>query len=122
VDATEETNPLPVAIFKVPEGDFCKRGGRFGPHQFAETQDGEIIGGTLLYVAYFNAGLRVVDISDPYHPRELGYYIPDPGGPSTGRGKKIIQTNDVDLDYRGFIYITDRAGNGLYILEYTGGK
>ena len=26
VDATEETNPLPVATFKVPDGDFCERG------------------------------------------------------------------------------------------------
>jgi len=45
VDATDETNPIPVATFKVPDGDFCDRGGRFGPHQFAETKDGEIIGG-----------------------------------------------------------------------------
>jgi hypothetical protein len=122
VDATEETNPIAVTTFKVPDGDFCERGGRFGPHQFAETQDGEIIGGTLLYVAYFNAGLRIFDITDPYHPREVGFFIPDPVGLSTGRGKTIIQTNDVDLDYRGFIYITDRAGNGLHILEYTGKK
>jgi hypothetical protein len=28
-----------------------------------------------------------------------------------------IQTNDVDVDYRGLAYITDRAGNGLHILE-----
>jgi hypothetical protein len=119
VDATEETNPIPVAIFKVPEGDFCKRGGRFGPHQFAETKDGEIIGGTLLYVAYFNAGLRIVDIADPYHPREVGSYIPDPVASGPGRGKRFIQTNDVDLDYRGLICITDRSGNGLHILELT---
>jgi len=122
VDATEETNPVPVAISKVPDGDFCERAGRFGPHQLAETKNGEIIGGTLLYVAYFNAGLRIVDIADPSHPREVGFYIPDSVGSRTGRGKKIIQTNDVDLDYRGLIYITDRAGNGLHILEFTGGK
>jgi hypothetical protein len=122
VDAAEEANPKHVATFRVPDGDFCERGGRFGPHQFAETKDGEIIGGTLLYVAYFNAGLRIVDIADPYHPREVGFYIPDPAGLGTERGKKFIQTNDVDLDYRGFIYITDRAGNGLHILEYLGKK
>ena len=77
LDATEETNPIPVSTFKVPDGDFCERGGRFGPHQFAETKDGEIIGGTLLYIAYFNAGLRIVDISDPFKPKEVGYYIPE---------------------------------------------
>ncbi len=122
VDATEESKPIPVATFKVSDGDFCERGGRFGPHQFAETKDGDNIGGTLLYAAYFNAGLRVVDISDPYHPREVGFFIPDPVRSAKSRGSTIIQTNDADLDYRGLIYITDRAGNGLHILEFTGGK
>jgi hypothetical protein len=122
VDATDETNPIPVATFKVPDGDFCDRGGRFGPHQFAETKDGEIIGGALLYVAYFAAGLRIVDISDPFHPEEAGYFIPDTTEKTKPRLKKVIQTNDVDLDYRGLIYITDRAGTGLHILEYIGRK
>jgi hypothetical protein len=119
VDATEETKPTPIATFQVPEGDFCQRGGRFGPHQFAETKDGEIIGGTLLYIAYFNAGLRVVDISDPYHPREVGFYIPDAAGKGKARRQRVIQTNDADLDYRGLIYTTDRNGNGLHILQFT---
>lgn len=122
LDATDEKKPRLIATFKVPDGDFCDRGGRFGPHQFAETKDGEIIGGALLYVAYFNAGLRIVDISDPFKPREVGHYIPAPGGKGReGPGsKKVIQTNDVDLDGRGLIYITDRAGAGLDILEFTG--
>jgi hypothetical protein len=36
--------------------------------------------------------------------------------------KKVIQTHDVDLDYRGLIYSTDRTGAGLHILEYTGAR
>jgi hypothetical protein len=122
VDSTAETNPIPIATFKVPDGDFCERGGWFGPHQFAETKDGEIIGGSLIYVAYFSAGLRVVDIADPFHPKEVGYFIPETTAKTKPRLKKVIQTNDVDLDYRGLIYITDRAGTGLHILEYTGEK
>jgi hypothetical protein len=118
VDATEETHPIPITTFKIPDGNFCERGGRFGPHQFAETKDGEIIGGSLLYIAYFNAGLRVVDISDPYYPREVGFYIPDPIGSKKSQETRVIQTNDVDLDYRGLIYITDRNGNGLHILQF----
>ena len=122
VEATEESNPVSISTFKVPDSDFCERGGRFGPHQFAETRDGELIGGSLLYLAYFNAGLRVVDISDPYHPKEAGFYVPDPGNSAKARGSKYVQTNDVDLDYRGLIYITDRDGHGLHILEYLGQK
>jgi hypothetical protein len=122
LDATDEKKPRLIATFRVPEGDFCDRGGRFGPHQFAETKDGEIIGGSLLYVAYFNAGLRIVDVSDPFKPKEVGHYIPVPAEKrEEGHGsKKVIQTNDVDLDSRGLIYVTDRAGAGLHILEFTG--
>jgi hypothetical protein len=52
----------------------------------------------------------------------VGHYIPAPRGKGReGRGSnKVIQTNDVDLDHRGLIYITDRAGAGLHILEFTG--
>ena len=53
----------------------------------AETQNGEIIGGNLLYVAYFNAGLRVAAISNPFHPKEVGYYIPE-----APKENRIIQT------------------------------
>ena len=35
------------------------------------------IGGTLLSMACFSAGMRVVDISSPYLPKENGDYIPD---------------------------------------------
>jgi hypothetical protein len=122
LDATDEKKPGLIATFKVPEEDFCDRGGRFGPHQFAETKDGEIIGGSLLYVAYFNAGLKIVDISDPFKPREVGHYIPGPAEMMREEhgSKRVIQTNDVDLDGRGLIYITDRAGAGLHILQFMG--
>jgi hypothetical protein len=36
------------------------------------------------------------------------------------RCKVAIQTNNVDVDDRGYIYIVDRANTGLHILELTG--
>ena len=36
------------------------------------------------------------------------------------RCKVAIQTNNVEVDDRGFIYIVDRANTGLHILELTG--
>jgi len=34
----------------------------------------------------------------------------------------ILWKQRLNLDYRGFIYITDRAGKGMFVLEFTGGK
>ncbi len=36
------------------------------------------------------------------------------------RCKMAIQTNNVEVDDRGYIYIVDRADTGLHILELTG--
>ena len=91
------------------------------PTNLPRPEMGELIGGSLLYIAYFNAGLRVVDISDPYHAKEVGFYVPDPGSAAKSRASKYVQTNDVDLDYRGFIYITDRDGHAC-IYWNTWGK
>jgi len=32
----------------------------------------------------------------------------------------VIQTNNVEVDDRGYIYIFDRAHTGMHILEFTG--
>lgn len=31
-----------------------------------------------------------------------------------------IQTNNVEVDDRGYIYIVDRANSGMHVLELTG--
>lgn len=60
------------------------------------------------------------ELSDPYDMKEVGYYIPETTATTVPRLKTIIQTNDVDIDYRGLAYITDRAGTGLHVIEYLG--
>jgi hypothetical protein len=79
----------------------------------------------LAWVAYFNAGVRVVDLSDPYNLREVGHYMPRHNAnshPLIEGQPTAIQTNDVDIDHRGLAFISDRAGAGMHVLEYTGAK
>lgn len=128
VDVTTESRPMPVSTFQVPAGDFCERGGRFGPHASNESF-APIYYGKVVFIAYFNAGVRAVDIRDPFRPREVGYFIPAVT-PNTERRcvtvrgaprcRVAIQTNNVEIDDRGLVYLTDRASTGLHIVEPTG--
>jgi hypothetical protein len=130
IDVTFEKQMMPVSSWTVPEasGNFCSRGGRFGTHSSNENMT-PIYYGKVLFVAYFNAGIRALDIRDPFNPKEIGYYIPPVTAKTdkrcVGRGadercKIAIQTNNVEVDDRGYIYIVDRANTGLHILELSG--
>ena len=130
VDITDPAKPFSVSTYQVPEspGEFCKRGGRFGPHSSHESFT-PVFYGKLVFLAYFNAGVRAVDIRDPYTPKEVAYFIPDTTPNTAQRCVKIagrdeckvaIQTNNVEVDDRGYIYLADRANTGLHIVELTG--
>jgi hypothetical protein len=124
LDITDGARPFPVSVWQVPVGDFCSKGGRFGPHQSADTVNGRLnrFENKIAWLAYFNAGIRVLDLSDPYRLEEVGYYIPKTNERSHPIAKEqpvVIQINDVDLDHRGLAYASDRIGSGLFILEYT---
>jgi hypothetical protein len=130
VDITDETKPYGVSNFYVPEksGNFCARGGRFGTHSSNEDM-GPIYYKRLVFIAWFNAGVRVVDVRNPYAPKEVAYYIPAINKNSVRRCTKVdgvdrckiaIQTNNAEVDDRGYVYIVDRANAGMHILELTG--
>src|SRR5690349_17201514 len=130
LDITNERYPFGVATWTVPEasGNFCDRGGRFGTHSSNENFT-PIYYRRIVFIAHFNAGVRALDIRDPFHPKEIAYYIPaitdktDKRCVGTGADqhcKVAIQTNNVEVDDRGYIYIVDRANTGMHILELTG--
>ncbi len=130
VDATIEAKPMVVSNYTVPEsmGNFCERGGRFGSHSSNESM-APVFYRKLAFVTWFNAGVRALDVRDPYHPREVGYFIPSITAATDKRCIKVdgqerckvaIQSNNVETDDRGYIYVVDRANTGLHILEVTG--
>jgi hypothetical protein len=130
VDVTTETRPWPISSWTVREasGNFCERGGRFGTHSSDESM-APVFYGKMMFFAHFNAGVRAVDIRDPFHPTEIAHFIPAITEVTDKRCLKIdgqdrckvaIQTNNVETDERGLIYIVDRANTGMHILELTG--
>ena len=91
---------------------WSQTGSRYGAHNVwlgMEKDD-------LMYICWFNAGLRIVDWSNPFNPKEVGYYIPQ------GTKERCCpQSNDVQVDKEtGLVYMADRWGLGLHIIEYTG--
>ena len=125
-DISAEAKPFNLSGWTVPEaqGGFCSRGGRFGAHSSNENMT-PIYYGRVVFIAFFNAGVRALDIRDPLQPREIGYYIPAVTDKTDKRCvgercKVAIQTNNVEVDDRGYIYIVDRANTGLHILELAG--
>ena len=130
VDATIEKKPMVVSNFYVPEtmGNFCSRGGRFGAHSSNEST-APVYHQKVTFVTFFNAGVRAIDIRNPYQPKEIGYFIPSITEATNQRCIKVdgkdqckvaIQSNNLETDERGYIYVVDRANTGIHILELTG--
>ena len=121
-DVRDPLTPLPISTFMPYEIDpatmrpvdprWCSSGTRYGAHNFWLDMRSD----DLLYVVWFAAGLRIVDWSNPFRPEEVGFYLPA-GTPAC----PCPQSNDVYFDREsGLIYVSDRAGLGLHILEFTG--
>jgi len=130
VDIRSETKPRLVSLFplpKPPKGatfkNFCERPGRFGPHNQHQSQFQDILfqDEDLVFLTYFNAGLRAYDISDERLPKEVGYFLPpDPIerlGPLPKTGL-ATQSEDVIADCRGNIFVSDK-NHGLYVLRFN---
>lgn len=118
LDARREDNLVPISTFPLPPVEQQREyGGRYGAHNLHENRPGPAFrSSTLIFGAYFNGGVRVHDISNPFRPQEVAYCTPPaPDGAPTG----AIQINDVYVDENQIVYAVDRHAGGLYVLELT---
>jgi len=127
-----EQHPWPISTVTVDDfsarPNFCSRGTRFGVHSPAENFDDPTYA-RLLTSAWFDAGIRVTDIRDPYHPREVAHFIA-PINKFTQPSSAVINgvtytaldvsCDNTDVDNRGLRYCGDRVGGGLDIARLTG--
>ncbi|MFS0732345.1 hypothetical protein ABC304_10120 [Microbacterium sp. 1P10UB] len=122
IDVREETHPVPIATFPEPRPPASSGAthyrdlpGTYGPHNLHENRPGSYISDQTIFATYSNAGLRAYDIGDPFRPEEIAHFVPPA---PTGRDSSLM--NDLYVDEDARVYVTDRAGGGLYILQYDG--
>ncbi|HVB58910.1 MAG TPA: hypothetical protein VNE63_21090 [Candidatus Acidoferrales bacterium] len=105
--------PRPEAPPDAPYSDFCFARGRFGSHN---TQCWLAPGAShpeIMAIAWFNAGVRIFDISNPTAPKEVAYFVPPRDGDineyeSWWRGT----TEDVFVEWdRNLIWIGTHEGS-----------
>ncbi|MCH3916833.1 MAG: hypothetical protein LKE40_05100 [Spirochaetia bacterium] len=139
VELTDMAHPSLVSVFpypQVPEGythgsNFNIVDGvrcPFGPHNVFDVIGPDVYEkrDDRVYDCYFNAGLRIYDVSDPFVPKEIAYFMPpdpkkklfDNAEGNLVPGPEVAITEDVLVDDRGFIYL-DTYMDGLYIVKCT---
>jgi hypothetical protein len=127
-----EQHPWPISTVTVNDfsgrPNFCSRGTRFGVHSMAENFNDPFYG-KLMTSAWFDAGLRVTDIRDPYHPAEVAHFVAPVNSftqPSTSVINGVtftaldVSCDNPDVDDRGLLYCGDRVGGGLDVVRLTG--
>lgn len=87
VDVKDPRNPKIIGLFPrpaappdAPYSDFCMARGRFGSHN---TQCWLAPGAArpeLIAITWFNAGVRLFDISNPVAPKEVAWFVPPMSG------------------------------------------
>ncbi len=123
LDIRAPQNPVTIATFPIPgDQDYVRKGGHFGPHNLHENRPGSFQSSTIIFATYQNAGLRVFDITNPFRPEEIGYYVSSTPKkwfePMRGR-TKVLHTGEVFVTADGLAYITD-YDSGLNIVQWAG--
>jgi hypothetical protein len=127
VDISSVSNMQVVSSFRIPALDDAfdhESGGFVCPpgQQSVHLPWFDYRSPSLMYVTWYDQGVRAWDISNPFLPQEAGYYISPqyavrgiPDYPPDRHSREVYQDPAT-----GLIYLTDGNGGGLTILRWTG--
>lgn len=113
--------PIPQPEPSEPFDTYYDKPGWFGPHNqhHYRGESTRYKPSDALVMTWFNAGLRIFDVSNPLAPVETGYYVPDDPEKRIGdlpTDGLATQFDEVVVDSRGYMYCSDK-NHGLFILE-----
>jgi hypothetical protein len=109
-DIGDRANPVQVGTFATPAtGQYpLPRPGWFSVHN-------PVVRGNRLYASWYSDGVRVLDITDPAQPREIGHYVP-PFEPGTPQRFGAFPLNWGVVEHNGLVLLSDMQ-TGLWVLR-----
>ena len=129
-DITDEAAPVPIGAFEleINRRENCPQSiedeSLYSTH-YTDVDDQE--DARLGLFPMYNSGLRVADLSDPAHPKEVGYFNPPPdldtaGGATYHRDPQVADLTPSNVRYRpetGHIWFVSMT-SGFHVVELTG--
>ena len=78
-----------------PVEDYAYLGGRYGAHNMWENRPGPAFhSSTLMFSTWFGGGLRVHDLTNPFQPKEVASFVPEPPpGHASARRRSTMCTS-----------------------------
>jgi len=108
--------PRPVPPLEAPYDDFCCARGRFSSHNIQAWAAPGVQKPNIIALTYFNAGLRIYDISDPTDPKEVAYFVPARDGDLNDWPTWRRQDVSVFIEWdRNLIWC--KANSGVYCMS-----
>jgi hypothetical protein len=130
IDVSDPAHPVIVGEYKTAEDDAATFCGSEGDDEDTEnftsySSHNPTVLPDVALIDWHSDGVQAVDISDPVHPAQGGWFSPTPlasvatEDPALSRGPNKVVMWSYPIIKNGLIYVID-IRNGLYILKYTG--
>jgi hypothetical protein len=116
--------PRIMGEYRLPENS-CPAPTQADQERAAYTSHNPTLTRNLALVTWHSGGFQAIDIEDPAHMQQGGWFSPTPlaavanEDPALGMGTNKVVMWSFPIVSDGLIYVVD-IRNGLYILRYTG--